>query len=156
MAIVCGNTNLLGCQSEHPQEKRLLIRGTKKMETLVLVGSILSTRETFGAHSHVVIAHLSHFNCERHHWLFLSQAGISTERSYSYMLLYHVLTQKKADVLKVLSVTQVVNHGKMFDDCGCASKWKWVSINCSQRHEKPVQGSQGPYRCLQVLTNWIS
>ena len=101
MAIFRENTNLYGCQTEHLREKRAVIRGTKKMETLVLVSSLLSTRETIGAHSHVVMAHLSHFNCERHNWLFLSEAGISTERSYSYMLLHHVLTPKKADVLKV-------------------------------------------------------
>ena len=94
-------TNLYGCQTEHLQEKRAAIRGTKKMETLVFVSSLLSTRETIGARSHVVMAHLSHINCERHHRLFLSEAGISTERSYFYMLLHHVLTQKKADVLKV-------------------------------------------------------
>ena len=30
-----------------------------------------------------------------------------------------------------MSVAQFVNHGEKFDNCDCANKWEWVSVNCS-------------------------
>ena len=38
---------------------------------------------------------------------------------------------------------KVVNRGEMFDDCGFANKWEWVSVNGSRiglvgRREQPV------------------
>ena len=57
-------------------------------------------------------------------------------QSFLHAFLYHVLTKKKANVLKVFKdspFTHVVNYGEEFNDCGCANKWKleWVSVNGS-------------------------
>ena len=47
-----------------------------------------------------------------------------------------------------MSVVPVVNCGEKFDDCGCANKWEWVSVNGSQiglvgrGREKPVGHSK--------------
>ena len=57
---------------------------------------------TFGVRSHVVVARLSHCNCEHSGWLLFSWAVISAERSDSYTILCHVLTKKKANGLTVL------------------------------------------------------
>ena len=27
-----------------------------------------------------------------------------------------------------MSVPRVVNHGEKFDDCNCANKWEWLSV----------------------------
>ena len=41
----------------------------------------------------------------------------------------------------------------MFDDCGCANKWEWVSVNCNRigpvgrRREKPVGHSKPVCTC---------
>ena len=67
--------------------------GEKKVRCLKKKGnngfnSALNTYETPGVHSHMAVAQLSHLNCEHGGWLWLSQAGISTERRYSYMFLF--------------------------------------------------------------------
>ena len=47
-----------------------------------------------------------------------------------------------------ISVAWVVNCGEKFDDCSCANKWEWISVNSSQiglvsrRWEKPVGHSK--------------
>ena len=47
-----------------------------------------------------------------------------------------------------MTVARVVTRGEMFDDCGCANKWEWVSVNGSRinlvgrRREKPVGHSK--------------
>ena len=44
----------------------------------------------------------------------------------------------------IMSVARVVNRCEKFDDCGCANKWEWISVNDSRiglvgrRREKPV------------------
>lgn len=59
--------------------------------------------ETFRGHSHMAITHLSCFNCEHSCWLLLLWAGSSTECSHPFVLLCHVLTEKKhMNILNVL------------------------------------------------------
>ena len=45
-----------------------------------------------------------------------------------------------------MTVARVLTRGEMFDDCGCANKWEWVSVNGSRINlvgrEKPVGHSK--------------
>ena len=51
---------------------------------------------------------------------------------------------KCSESFETISVVRAENCGEKFDNCGCANKWEWVSVNSSQtgqvsrRHEKPV------------------
>lgn len=106
MGIVCENGNFRSNETDFPQGKRI-VYGWKKLgvhrKGSTGFSSIPNTQETRVC-SHVAIASLSHLICDHSCWLLLSQAGISTEHcSHSYMLLHHVLTKKKANVLKVLN-----------------------------------------------------
>jgi len=52
-----------------------------------------------------------------------------------------------------MMVAQVVNHGKMFDDCSSTNKWEWISVNISLiglvswRCEKQVGHSHSVCMC---------
>ena len=82
----------------------------------------------------MVIAHLNHLHCDHSCWLLLSQAGISAVCCYSYMLLRHVATKTKADVLKFGNIHHVCHSicqpwWKVPNNCSWGSKWKWVWVS---------------------------
>ena len=64
-------------------------------------------------------------------WLLLSQQAFVLNR------VIPTCTSEKSECSKsferfTLSLTEVVNYGERFDDCRCAGKWEWVSLNSSQ------------------------
>ena len=107
MGIVCENTNF--CSSETDFLPEMFV-ATGKKRGVQKIGSIgfssaVSTRETFGAHSCMVVTCLSCFNYEQSGLLLLFlQAGISTECSHSNMLpsIHAMFRQEKGNVSKVL------------------------------------------------------
>ena len=92
MGIVNENANFHNSETDFPPGSKKCLCG-EKIRCLKKKGSngfssALNTYETSRIHSHMAVAQLSHLNCEDSGWLCLSQAGISTERRYSYMFLF--------------------------------------------------------------------
>ena len=54
-------------------------------------------------------------------------------------------------------VTQVINRGEMFDNCRCASKWKWISVNSNRiglvgrRCEEPLGRLNSICMCCFII-----
>ena len=103
MRIVHENTNFCGsetdCGEKWKKKKNVCGYQTKKCQgdqTNTKKGStgFSFTRETYGVHSHMAIAHLS-CSIVNSHWLLLSWASIRLKHSPSYPLLRHVLAKKK-------------------------------------------------------------
>ena len=157
MGIVCENTNF--CSSETDFLPEMFV-STGKKRGVQKIGSIgfssaVSTRETFGAHSCMVVTCLSCFNYEQSGLLLLFlQAGISTECSHSNMLpsIHAMFRQEKGNVSKVLkrfamSVAHVFDGGEKFDDSGRANMWQYFvhsekNYPKSTHHMSTVNNSQ--------------
>ena len=118
-----------------PQGKE--IGGTKKKGSTSF-SSALRTRKTFRVHLHVVVIHISCLIVKTAAGCYSCGQALALNTIITTCLCA-MFRQRKSSCSKsfksesfTISVTQAVNHGKNVDDCSCASKWEWVSVNSRQ------------------------
>ena len=70
-------------------------------------------------------------NCEHFCWCHCGGQALDLNAVFSYLLQHHLSAEKNTRMFWKFSrwktVTWVVNHGEMFDDCNHANKWEWVN-----------------------------
>ena len=80
------------------------------------------------------IVHLSHFNCEHGCYSCWQALGMNAAIPTHFCVKFqHTKSKSKPSERFTTSVTQVVNCGKKFNDCGWANKWKWKQVTANSR-----------------------
>lgn len=83
---------------------------------------------------HTVIVHLSRFNCEHGCYSCGRALGMNAAIPTHFCVKFqHTKSKSKPSERFTTSVTQVVNCGIKFNDCGRANKWKWKQVTANSR-----------------------
>ena len=77
---------------------------------------------------------------------FFSSGRLTLERSHSYPMFRLRKSECFESERFTMTVARVLTRGEMFDDCGCANKWEWVSVIS-------VWGGSSGWRCGRK--SWI-
>ena len=117
------------------REKKL---GVQKKKGSTSFSSALRTHKTFRVHFHVVVIHISCLIVKTAAGCYSCGQALALNTIITTCLCA-MFQQRKSSCSKsvkserfTISVTRAINHGKKADDCSCANKWEWVSVNSRQ------------------------